>query len=314
MSSQDAADNHPMKYKPRDEEFMPLTEEQKTFELWNRLHMPYSRYFLPALKPIYSAVASKAASLMQDTELPKILDIGSSVGEPSLSIAKMLQDSTVLSTDISARSVVMGRARAEQNNVKNIEFFGCNADNLMFDAESFDLVSSSFLLPYVDVSKVADETFRVLKLGGKLLLVDFASEEADVLRPLLAVLDAFVPDRKQLPPQQGCYPDRWATQVEQLKAELERAGFQDITYEKVDIELDIVVSVEEAWEMYREYIEQLLEHQKADVSTAAREVFIKHLEDRKLIRDGQVYLWQESRILLIEASKPMKSWFQQLFE
>ncbi|EKX35690.1 hypothetical protein GUITHDRAFT_118180 [Guillardia theta CCMP2712] len=251
--------------------------------------MPYSRYFLPALKPIYSAVASKAASLMQDTELPKILDIGSSVGEPSLSIAKMLQDSTVLSTDISARSVVMGRARAEQNNVKNIEFFGCNADNLMFDAESFDLVSSSFLLPYVDVSKVADETFRVLKLGGKLLLVDFASE---VLLFLLSL----------------------KSEVEQLKAELERAGFQDITYEKVDIELDIVVSVEEAWEMYREYIEQLLEHQKADVSTAAREVFIKHLEDRKLIRDGQVYLWQESRILLIEASKPMKSWFQQLFE
>jgi len=314
MSEEKGGAAHPMQYRPRDQEFQPLSEEQRTFELWNRLFVPYSKHFLPALKPVYSVIASRAASLLQGIDLPKILDVGASAGEPAMTIAKMLKESTVLSTDITTRSVVAGNARAQQSNVSNIDFISCNADELIFDGESFDLATCSFLLPYVDVNRVAQELFRVLKIGGKLIIVEFANEDADTLRPLLTVLDELIPDRKQLPPKHGLFPDRLSNEAESLKAELEKAGFEKIAYEKIDIGFDLVVSVDEAWEMYRDYIEGLIRHQNREGAPVAKEIFLKHLEDRKLIQDNQVSIWQENRILLLEANKPMKSWFQQLFE
>jgi demethylmenaquinone methyltransferase/2-methoxy-6-polyprenyl-1,4-benzoquinol methylase len=105
----------------------------------------------------------------------KVLDIAGGTGD----LARAFQDrvgpgGTVLLTDINASMLARGRDRMlDQGRV--IEVARCDAERLPFADRTFDIVSVAFGLRNMTHKDVAlAEMFRVLRPGGRLLVLEFS--------------------------------------------------------------------------------------------------------------------------------------------
>jgi demethylmenaquinone methyltransferase/2-methoxy-6-polyprenyl-1,4-benzoquinol methylase len=105
----------------------------------------------------------------------KVLDIAGGTGD----LAKAFQDrvgpsGSVLLTDINASMLARGRDRMlDQGRV--IEVVRCDAEHLPFPDRTFDIVSVAFGLRNMTHKDVAlAEMFRVLRPGGRLLVLEFS--------------------------------------------------------------------------------------------------------------------------------------------
>ena len=100
------------------------------------------------------------------------LDIAAGTGEPGLSIARLSPGGRVVLTDLVAEMLDIAARRARAQGVANIETKVCSADDLPFDDATFDSVSVRFgYMFFPDVAKATAEFARVLKPGGRALLV-----------------------------------------------------------------------------------------------------------------------------------------------
>ena len=116
------------------------------------INLPYQYYF----------------SFIKKLKKNKLLEIGAGTGENTLRLIKMKFN--VCATDISPKSVeVMSQKYSKYKN-----FFSKVADmeKLPFKNESFDVICSAGSLSYGDNNKVMSEIYRILKLGGVVVLVD----------------------------------------------------------------------------------------------------------------------------------------------
>ena len=116
------------------------------------INLPYQYYF----------------SFIKKLKKNKLLEIGAGTGENTLRLIKMKFN--VCATDISPKSVeVMSQKYSKYKN-----FFSKVADmeKLPFKNESFDVICSAGSLSYGDNNKVMSEIYRILKLGGRVVLVD----------------------------------------------------------------------------------------------------------------------------------------------
>ena len=85
---------------------------------------------------------------------------------------------TVVCVDATASMLEEGKREAEKVQLENLCFVKGYAEELPFLDNSFDLVFSRLAFHhFTDVSRAFSEMVRVLKPGGKLLLVDMAAAE-----------------------------------------------------------------------------------------------------------------------------------------
>lgn len=105
----------------------------------------------------------------------EVLDIASGTGDLSLSFAKKVGASgRVYATDINASMLAIAKRRFEGRNLP-ITALLCDAEALPFPEGSFDLVSVSFgLRNMTHKDRALKEMLRVLKPGGKLLVLEFS--------------------------------------------------------------------------------------------------------------------------------------------
>lgn len=93
-------------------------------------------------------------------------------------LAPYVKDITCL--DLTEEMLVQGKKLAEESGIENISFQTGNAEELPYEAETFDLVITRLSLHhFTDPEKPFREMQRVLKKGGKLVVWDMeATEEA----------------------------------------------------------------------------------------------------------------------------------------
>ena len=116
------------------------------------INVPYQYYFL----------------LLKKLKKNKLLEIGAGTGENTHRLIKM--NFNVCATDISPRSVeVMSQ---KYSKYKNFSSKVADIEKLPFKNESFDVICSAGSLSYGDNNRVMSEIYRVLKLGGAVVLVD----------------------------------------------------------------------------------------------------------------------------------------------
>jgi demethylmenaquinone methyltransferase/2-methoxy-6-polyprenyl-1,4-benzoquinol methylase len=96
----------------------------------------------------------------------------------------------VVLSDINEAMLNMGRQRLEdQGIVSNIRYAIANAEMLPFEDSEFDAVTIAFGLRNVtDKDAALREMYRVLRPGGKVLILEFSQVQAE---PLKAVYDAW---------------------------------------------------------------------------------------------------------------------------
>jgi len=170
----------------------------------------------------------------------KVLDLAGGTGDLAAQFVTQVGTAgSVTVADINAAMLDVGRARfADRGLAGNVEFVQANAECLPFQDNHFDCITIAFGLRNVThIDAALASMFRVLKPGGRLLVLEFSKP---VLPGLNAVYDAY---SFHLLPKLGKliandeesyrylvesirkHPDQ-----ETLKAMMEKAGFERAHY------------------------------------------------------------------------------------
>lgn len=170
----------------------------------------------------------------------RVLDLASGTGDLAYRFSGLVgADGLVVMTDINAAMLGEGRTRMlDQGRVGNLQYSLVNAEQIPFESDLFDCVTIGFGLRNVTHKQNAlDEMFRVLKPGGRALILEFSHPTTQSLSkvydaysfsvlPILGRLVANDPDSyRYLAESIRMHPDQ-----ETLRAMMEAAGFERCEY------------------------------------------------------------------------------------
>lgn len=114
----------------------------------------------------------------------KVLDIAGGTGDLAARFAKIVgDDGRVVLADINASMLSVGRDKLiDQGHLGNIDWVQTDAQFLPFEDNSFDCITIAFGLRNVTAKDTALESMlRVLKPGGRLLVLEFSKPENELL-------------------------------------------------------------------------------------------------------------------------------------
>jgi len=117
----------------------------------------------------------------------RALDIAAGSGDLSIGLASQVGETgLVLSTDINARMLTRGRDRIlDAGHVSTIRLAVADAEQLPFRSKQFDCVTIGFGLRNVtDKAAALASMYRVLKPGGRVLVLEFSRLVLEQLEPL----------------------------------------------------------------------------------------------------------------------------------
>lgn len=121
----------------------------------------------------------------------KVLDIAGGTGDLAKVFSRQVgKTGHVVLSDINEAMLEVGRERLINAGCNNVDFVLANAETLEpFEDESFDLVTISFGLRNVtDKDKALKAMYRVLKKGGRLLVLEFSKP---TFKPFEKVYDLY---------------------------------------------------------------------------------------------------------------------------
>jgi SAM-dependent methyltransferase len=194
-------------------------------QLWQHLRMPslYRRYILPPL--LDRAMSDRRISRYRRPVLApasgRILEIGFGTGANLSHYPESVQQLEIVEPDAALN--VRARRRLEKSS-RDVIVHELSAEQLPFDAASFDTVVSTFTLCSIpDVESALREVHRVLKAGGQFLFLEHGlSPESSVARwqhrltPIQKVIGG------------GCHLDRpMRSLIEHAGLNIESAGYEE---------------------------------------------------------------------------------------
>lgn len=151
-----------------------------------------------------------------------VLDLGSGAGLDCFFAARKVGETgKVIGVDMTPEMLETARSSAKRMNLTNVEFRQGFIEDLPVDSATVDVIISNCVINLSpDKSKVFNETFRVLKPGGKLAVSDI-------------VTDGELPEavKKSLSAWAGCVAG--AVESKDYIGMMEAAGFSDITVKPV---------------------------------------------------------------------------------
>lgn len=113
-----------------------------------------------------------------------VLDLAGGTGDLAAKFSRIVgKDGKVILADINNAMLTVGREKLRNMGVVgNIDYVQANAEALPFPDNSFDLVTMAFGLRNVtDKDKALASIYRVLKPGGRLLVLEFSKPQHDWL-------------------------------------------------------------------------------------------------------------------------------------
>ena len=170
----------------------------------------------------------------------KVLDLAGGTGDLTKKFSKIVGPAgKVVLADINSSMLEVGRERlTNQGYVGNIEYVQANAQYLPFEDNTFDVITIAFGLRNVtDKDEALRSMFRVLKPGGRLLVLEFSQANNPLLKkaydlysftalPLMGkIVTNDSESYKYLAESIRMHPDQ-----ETLKGMMQDAGFNRVSY------------------------------------------------------------------------------------
>ena len=108
-----------------------------------------------------------------------VLDVACGTGDMCVELLK--RGCTVTGVDLSEEMLAIAKVKGERLKVK-VEV--ADAENLPFEEESFDGVTCAFgVRNFVHLEKGLSEMLRVLKPGGRMVILELATPDSKLIRP-----------------------------------------------------------------------------------------------------------------------------------
>ena len=114
----------------------------------------------------------------------KVLDLAGGTGDLTAKFSQLVgKDGKVILADINSSMLNVGRDKLRDRGlVQNIDYVQANAEHLPFEENTFDIVTIAFGLRNVtNKDQALKSIFRVLKPGGRLLVLEFSKPEHELL-------------------------------------------------------------------------------------------------------------------------------------
>jgi len=114
----------------------------------------------------------------------KVLDLAGGTGDLTAKFSQLVgREGKVILADINSSMLNVGRDKLRDKGlVQNIEYVQANAQYLPFEDNTFDIVTIAFGLRNVtDKDMALRSIFRVLKPGGRLLVLEFSKPEHELI-------------------------------------------------------------------------------------------------------------------------------------
>ena len=170
----------------------------------------------------------------------KILDLAGGTGDLAERLSRMVgPDGEVVIGDINKSMLNVGRERLLDRGIcGNVQYVQANAENLPFPDSSFDCITIAFGLRNVtDKPKALESMYRVLKPGGRLLVLEFSKPVVPALKQaydlysfrILPVMGRLIA-RDEASYRYLAESIRMHPGQDELKALMEQSGFEDCEY------------------------------------------------------------------------------------
>lgn len=136
---------------------------------------------LRALHYPEDAIERAILAQVKDERFDRIIDLGTGTGRMLTLLAPLADEAEGL--DLSHHMLTVARANLSRADVRNARVRQGDVTQTPFESDSADLVIVHQVLHYLETpEQVLAEAARVLKPGGRLLLVDFAPHDLEFLR------------------------------------------------------------------------------------------------------------------------------------
>jgi ubiquinone/menaquinone biosynthesis C-methylase UbiE len=235
-----------------------------------------------------------------------VLDVGCGWGDTAIELAKKVGPTgSVLGLDCCDAFLQKGRKDAEHAGLRNVRFVAADVQTYRFEP-IYDLGFSRFGMMFFSNPVAAMRNVKsALKPGGRLMFITWRpiGDNPWAELPKKLVLEFLPPPGENA---QTCGPGPFSmASPDVVRAQLKAAGFEDAHFERIDGDVMVGATVDQALqfqlavgpagEVFREAGE-LGEKRRAEIETAMRTALARHQ------RDGKVYM--RSGSWTITARKP----------
>ncbi len=128
----------------------------------------------------------KAINQLREDRPQQVLDVATGTADVALELARRLKPQKVIGLDISSQMLDIGRQKIAKRELDDtIELQLGDSENLPFANNTFDAITVAFgVRNFEHLEKGLQEMYRVLKPGGKLVVLEFSKPRVFPFRQL----------------------------------------------------------------------------------------------------------------------------------
>ncbi|MEO7265303.1 MAG: bifunctional demethylmenaquinone methyltransferase/2-methoxy-6-polyprenyl-1,4-benzoquinol methylase UbiE, partial [Ferruginibacter sp.] len=125
----------------------------------------------------------KALAYLKNLQPKKILDVATGTADVAIMAVDILQPEKITGIDISDGMLDVGRNKIIKLNLQHrIELLNGDSETINFESNSFDAVTVAFgVRNFQNLEKGLSEIFRVLRPGGRLVILEFSKPTVPVI-------------------------------------------------------------------------------------------------------------------------------------
>ena len=181
----------------------------------------------------------------------RVLDIAGGTGEPSITIARLLQGTgEVVGVDLSGGPLAIAGERAKQHGLSNVRFQEADVHHLPFPDNSFDRITSRLgIMFFADLPRALREMHRVLKPGGRVALLAWGKFDQPYFATTIGTVLKILPDLKLSPA--GKSMNSFGT-ADVLGKQVREAGFVLVEENLNYVPWTWPGTAEEVWEYFQD--------------------------------------------------------------